>query len=742
MLMRRAAFTNSILAKNLPRAMPGPMPAVCAAVALAFAAPGLVRADESTPGTSDTSTEALAPIVVTAQKRQEDIEKAALSVAVIDGKDLQQTGRVQLEDVLGQVGSVKILQGQDGPTFYIRGVGTGVPSSIGDPEVNLNIDGVYQSEPEYSRAGLYDINRIEVLRGPQGTLYGRNALAGAVNIVTNDPSRTYGASGSVGFGNDDLVQAQGALNLPVNDQLAVRAAFGTESHRGYLSNGADDADVQSGRLKVLWTPDDRTRILVAYDVTHEGGQGEGEVQLTPPPTGFPTGTSGLGNSYASSNPWTSPDPSTASRNTTFWSLRMQADLDLGFATLAVLPAYRSYSYSCMNCWRSETDQINVASEKQTTLETRLTSPDGQPVKWLAGLYYLKADTPSSNQQLGPGADSFSNSSGNAVNLFGQNEYDAKSYAAFGQGTLPLTSQLRLTAGLRTTKDRKSETAYVASETGGTVTVTTGLFSSAKSWAATTYRAGIEYDVNPSSMLYASVSTGYKSGGFYQGATPDSYDPEHLTAYELGSKGRYLDNRLELNADVFYYDYKDYQVNYLGFINPTSAGIFGVITANADGAHAYGAEIEARYLATRHDSIDLGIDLLRAHFKNLVIPGFFGGTYTGDVLPYAPVFSSNLGYQHTWSLAGDASIAARVESHFESPSWVSFSEHPDTNQGAHTISNLYLSYQAPAHRWGSSLYLKNAENRAVLANAQGGPAGLETVDVGPPRTWGMQFWGKF
>ncbi|HEX7759382.1 MAG TPA: TonB-dependent receptor [Caulobacteraceae bacterium] len=684
----------------------------------------------------------LGEVVVTAEKRQELLSKAPLSLAVVTGAQAMRQGMTQVDQVLATVGGVKVLEGQDGPTFYIRGIGTGVPSSVGDPEVNLNIDGVYQSEPEFTRAGLYDVARVEVLRGPQGTLYGRNALAGAVNIVTNDPTFDYGASASVGFGNYSLIQAQGMVNVPVNDQLAVRVAAGSENHKGYLTNGADDAVIQSVRVKLLWKPTDRLKIVLAADDTHEGGEGEGEIQVSPPPPGFPIPTNSLGNVIDSSNPWTSPDPGTAVRHTNFWSTHAQIDADLGFGVLSFLPAYRSYSYQCLSCFRSETDQNNYASERQTTAELRLASPAASSFKWLVGLYYLNANNPSFGQQLGPGADSFSDSSGNSVSEQGQNSFRSISYAVFGQATYPITTQLRLTAGARYTVDRKSETAFVSSETGGVTTVTTGLFSASKRWNAFTYRAGVEYDLTPHSLLYANVSTGYKAGGFYQGAAPNSYDPEHLTAYEIGSKNRLLNDRLEINADFFYYDYSQYQVNYLSFINPTSAGIFGILTANAAGATSYGAEIEVRYLPTSHDEFDVSLYPLHARFKSLVIGGLFGGDYTGLVLPFAPTFSANLGYQHAWALSNQGRLTARAETHLEAGSWVTFSQAPHTHQPSYSLSNVYLTYDSPDRKWSVAAYVKNLENQPVLVNAQGGPAGLEAADIGPPRTFGVQLTASF
>jgi iron complex outermembrane receptor protein len=244
------------------------------------------------------------------------------------------------------------------------------------------------------------------------------------------------------------------------------------------------------------------------------------------------------------------------------------------------------------------------------------------------------------------------------------------------------------------------------------------------------------------MLYAKVSTGYKAGGFYQGAAPDSYDPEHLRSYEIGSKNRFLERRLEINVDLFYYDYRDYQVNYLGFINPASAGIFGVLTQNAQGATIYGADVETRFLLTPADQLDASVYPLHANFNTLVIPGMFGGDYSGNVLPFAPRLSGSVGYQHTWGLESKGGLTARIETHLESDTWVTFQQSPGTHQPGHSVSNAYLTYEGTGEKWSLSAYVKNLEDRAVLANAQNGPVGLTTADIAPPRTYGFQLTARF
>ncbi len=720
--------------------------------------------DGAAPSTSaEFSSGALETIVVTAEKHTADMQKTAVSIAVVTGDNALRQGQTQLDDVMAKVGAVRLLEGEDGPTFYIRGIGTGVPSNVSDPEVNLNIDGIYQSEPEYALGGLYDLNRVEVLRGPQGTLYGRNAVAGVVNLVTNDPSFDYEGGISVGVGNYNLLQAQGFVNVPLSDTLALRVAFGTERHKGYLTNGADDADVQSGRVKLLWQPNDRLKLVIAADDTHEGGEGEGEIQVSPnggppgailPTPAYPGGTAVLGDVFTSSNPWTSPDPNTAMRKTDFWSIHGQLDWDLGFGVLTAIPAYRDYTYQCLNCWRSESDQAQTAAERQTTAEVRLASEADSRVTWLAGLYYLDANTPTSGIQVGiPGASSLYIGPGNPINEQGQTKYLSKSYAAFGQVTYPVTDWLRLTGGLRYTEDQKSEDGYVRTNTDNVISNCAGTAPSCSfstptyTWHAITYNAGFEADVGQSSMVYAKISTGYKAGGMYQGAAPNSYNPEHLTSYEIGSKNRFLDDRLQINLDAFYYNYRDYQVFYLGFINPVPAGIFGILTLNAPGATVYGADIEARYLFTPDDEIDASVYPLHAKFGTLVVPSPvggppFGGTYSGFPLPFAPSWSANLGYQHSWKMDSNGLLTARIETHLEAATWVTFDEKPGTHQPSYSMSNAYLTYDFPNGKWSLTAYVKNIENTPVLVNGQSGPMGVVAADIAPPRTFGLQLTAKF
>jgi iron complex outermembrane receptor protein len=560
--------------------------------------------------------------------------------------------------------------------------------------------------------------------------------------VTNDPEFVLGAAASVGAGNFGLFTAQGMVNVPLDEKLTLRAAFSSQNRRGYLTNGSDDTRIDSQRVKMLLRPGGPITLLMAFDHTHEGGQGEGEIQIVPPPPGFPTGGDGIGSAVASANPWTSPDPGDAARHIEFWNARLELEWDLGFGLLTAIPAFRSGTNSCLNCWRSETDQNNFFTERQTTAEVRLASAPQSATTWLMGIYYLNSSDPSRTLQLGPGATSFDNSSGNLVSEQGQQSFHSRSYAAFGQATYHLTDRLRTTGGLRASVDRKDEAAYVSSERGGTILSTTGIFTAAHAWNSLTYTAGLEYDLSAATLAYARVASGYKAGGFYEGAPPNHYSPEHLRSYEVGAKSRILEDRLEIDADVFVYDYRDYQINYLGYINPTNAAIFGVLTANASGARVYGAEVAARYRPGRNDKIEISAYPLHTQFRTLIIDGPFGGIYTGLPLPFAPRLSMNLAYEHKARLESGATLAARISSHMEAHSWVTYNEARGTRQPGHSVVDFYAGFNAPGGAWSIDGYVKNLGNTVVLTNAQGGPAGLETADIGPPRTIGLQVCAHF
>ncbi|HWU03083.1 MAG TPA: TonB-dependent receptor plug domain-containing protein, partial [Novosphingobium sp.] len=195
----------------------------------------------------------LGEIVVTAQRRSESLQRAAVSVTALAGDALRSQAKNSVAAAILDVPAVQVQGNTNGAQIYVRGVGSNADSQLGDPAVNLNVDGVYQQETEVPTSLMFDVNRVEVLRGPQGTLYGRNATAGAVNIVTADPVLgQFSGYATLQGGNYSAIHSEAAVNVPVSDKLVVRGAFASDHHDGYLSNGDNDAAMMAGRLKVLY----------------------------------------------------------------------------------------------------------------------------------------------------------------------------------------------------------------------------------------------------------------------------------------------------------------------------------------------------------------------------------------------------------------------------------------------------------------------------------------------------------
>lgn len=280
--------------------------------------------NEAAPSAHST---AIAQVVVTAQRRKENLQNAPLSVAVIGGEELAARNVTAIDDALRGIPGVALQGNANGAAIYIRGIGSGQDQATGGPAVNLNVDGLYQHQPNIPLSALYDIERVEVLRGPQGTLYGRNATAGSINIITANPTNRSEAAGSIGIGNFGLLHTEAMVNAPISDTVAVRASMVSARRTGYIHpSGYDDADTIGGRIKALFTPNKDVRLTLGSEYLSIGGVGPGAVD---PLATHPD------------DAWKSSAP-TGVIDIKAWRLYGQLDWNLGFATLTVLPAHKNF----------------------------------------------------------------------------------------------------------------------------------------------------------------------------------------------------------------------------------------------------------------------------------------------------------------------------------------------------------------------------------------------------------------
>ena len=436
------------------------------APALAQTAAPQASAEEESAG--------LADIIVTAQRREENLQKAAIAVSAVSSDQLVQGGVNDPTQLTNLVPSLQIAKAA-GPyaLFYLRGVGNFNANALSDSAIAFNVDGVFVARPSSTGGVLYDIDRIEVLKGPQGTLYGRNATGGAINIITRKPELgKFGGDASVSYGNYDAIQFNGALNAPLGERAAVRVAGQYVKHDGYMTDGTSDQDDLAGRIQLKFEASDTITINLGGDYYRQKGRGIGSTVLTDAVTNRRVGNTDPLSRPAFNGVYFFPSgnilqlpPNDGFLDNNSWGVYASLDADLGFADLTVIPSYRGASIN----YRATTPSFLInqrEKDKQFTLETRLASKSDGPFEWLLGAFYIKEniDVPlaSYNQQV----------SGSVQSYFPTTE----SYAGFARATYKLTDTFRVTGGIRYTHEKKTFDGTFTTATilcGGTALRPTG-----------------------------------------------------------------------------------------------------------------------------------------------------------------------------------------------------------------------------------------------------------------------------
>jgi len=693
---------------------------------------------------------------------------------VLSGQELARAGVSSAEALSNLVPGVKVSFEGAQAQVYVRGVGTFAANSLAEGSVAINVDGVYLSRPSGVGGMFFDIDRLEVLKGPQGTLYGRNASAGALNVVTRNPRLgSFSGDATAAAGNFNAWSFEGGVNIPISDKIAVRAAVQHAQHDGYLSDGTNDQNQTSGRVKLLFQPNDKWRLLLSADYANIRGKGPGAADFPPLVANDPW--VGLADPRSNAVLVAGSTLALTSRGTPLpvaqglaalaalqpidyisyhpWGVSGNLDVDLGFATWTFVPAYRVTDGS----YYSNTGGFGFFDDenaKTLTIENRL-GKSGAGYSWVIGGYYFDENM---SYASAVNAKPFINST-SKVNVL-----DDQTWAVFGQGSKEVFKNFRLLAGLRYTKEKKqiagSRVDFNAAGVGRP-----GVFAGGASWDATNWKVGAEYDVAPQSMLYATVSTGFKAGGFtVAGSSILVYNPEKLTAYEIGAKNRFFDNTLQLNVAAYYWDYKDHQEPHLG---PGPGGTVTFLTSNAGSATVKGFDASVIYKLTAKDTFSFDVEYNDSEYKSfiydvnagfatpvstgckigavhpVVIDGVSTNVNTVDCagfqLAKAPKWSGSAGYKHAFDVGNGATVTAGVDTHFSSRIWGGVDFIANQRLPSYTQTNADLTYMAPGGRWSLTAFVRNIENKAAYTNAfeaQFVP-GLVHASILAPRTFGVR-----
>ena len=546
------------------------------------------------PGQAGASADAgqLQEIVVTAQKRSQNLQRVPISVTAIGGADLQSRGIKSVIDLGGTVPGLTIEKYNGLVLPFLRGVGNGGSAAGNESSVAVYVDGVYYARLPASFFDLADVDRVEVLKGPQGTLFGRNSTGGIINIVTRDPSFDTKVSGSISYGRFNAVQGDLYVSTKLTDKMAIDFSVTGKTDSGFGNNlatghryGYEDSIL--GRSKLLFEPADGTKIVLSgfYSASLQPGErgafpGTSSTSLSQPPLTYSNDDIGYYNSNSAF------DPRDRFR---IGGGSLRVEQDLSFAKLVSISAYSALrERTVLNGTSSPRPEFEVVLRGPVNLftqEVQLVNKPGSSFDWILGLYYYNNHT------------AYSSAVFTAPLLFGPVGAQAPasqkslSYAGFAQATYEIVPDLKLTGGIRYTADKTSAHGTFFVNTDPPIFIH-NLPADTTHVNRVTFKAAADYQVTRNILAYASFSRGFKSGNYniitYNSTSPTK--PEGIDAYEAGLKTELFDRRVRLNGALFYYDIKNPQVEQ---IQPGE-----IIYSNAQSSRVKGGEFDAQALLAR------------------------------------------------------------------------------------------------------------------------------------------------
>lgn len=767
-------------------------------------------------------------IVVTAQRRSENLQRAAVAVSAVSGDELKAAGVTRPTDLTALVPALQVASAA-GPynLFYLRGVGNFNANAFSDSAIAFNFAGVYLGRPSSATGFFYDLERIEVVKGPQGTLYGRNATGGAINVIPKRPELgKLGGDASVEYGKYNALRFDAALNIPLGDRAAFRVAGMRVKHNGYMNDGTDDQNDYGGRASLRLDASETLKVNVVGDYFHQGGTGSGSTPLLAPLGNPLPSTFNVNDRIGYFSPegqafYTSQRAGTLGRNfypfpadfrpfqrNHWWGISSTIDWQTPVGTLTVIPAYREGHLD----YRSYTPGFQVRQKEgssQKSVEARFATTERYPLRAIVGAFYYKEKTD----------DPFESYVSNWNGQFDTGPHlSTESKALFGRLTYAVTPAIRLNVGARQTWEDKSFSGQRISLTrlcglppiqncplapplpyGSTPATLTGpgqlivppfgpppyggfpdLINSPQlvqtaivinqnnsaKFKKFTWRAGADWDITPRNLLYASFETGFKAGGFFFSPAGGAFQPEKIKAFTLGSKNRFFDNKLQLNAEFFYWKYSDQQISHLINIG----GVPTFATQNVGKATIKGAELEARFAATSTSMLTADVQYLDAKYNEFVftqannsgqpIPALFNGTgcpttgfdaatnnsfivnCSGRRPANSPKWTINFGGQQRIPLSS-GEIVADARAHYQTSTFVGLEYVPVEFQRSYWLVDGALTFYGPERRFSVGAFVNNLFDKTVLAQSFPTPGtAIYSTQLRSPRLYGVRAGVKF
>jgi iron complex outermembrane receptor protein len=720
--------------------------AIAAALALGTSAHGYA-ADAS--GTSAQPV-TLQAVTVTSTRREESLQKVPVAVTVVDGEQLERDNRTDIASIAQQVPTLNFRPNASNKdsSLFIRGVGTISTSPGVEPTVATVVDGVVYGRPGQATLDLLDLERIEVLRGPQGTLFGKNASAGVLNVVTKEPSaETHGYIDQSFYTGNETRTRFGIGGTLVPDTLkgSLTTLFG--SYDGNVDNKANGQELngynrKGARGKLEFTPNDDVKLTLIGDYMQNHSDAPNGVisqSLTPAfANALAPVTASSDNRRIESDYRTHVDDTNK-------GLSAQLDWNLGDYTLTSITAWRGWD----NTQWQDGDRLATVSAAfpgtadkgdlsydQYSQELRLASPKGQFLEYVGGLFYMHgndketyARTLTTTTAVDTGVANYSTTS--------------NSYSAFGETTLNFTSRLRGIAGLRYTHDQLEYDHRRVSSSAATVSGIQPSTASSGSvdedgWSG---RLGVQYDLTDNVMAYLTYSRGYKGPAYnvffnMQPRDTGALKPETSNNWELGLKANAWDNRLTTNLALFHSEYDNYQANFYD----TVAGQVVTRLINAGSVSTEGVEADYALQASRNLKFSGALAYTRARIDDFSCPAGAAAAcnVNGKPLPFSPDWKSYVRADYSIPLDNGLDVELSTDYNWQSEVQYDISQNPDTKQGAYGIWNASVALADYNNGWRVALLAKNLTDKSYSPMLASGTGYIyRTVPRDDQRYFGVQ-----
>ena len=695
-----------------------------------------------------------AELVVSARKWVEAVSETPVAVAAFSGPQLNEIGAHDLIDLQYQAAGVVVRRGNQGVSVGIRGVTTTDTTTKGEPGISFNDDGVPVTRPEEQALPLFDVQRVEILSGPQGTLYGKNSTGGTINVISNAPGGEFDAAAEAEAGNYGTRRLDLMVNVPLYDNLAVRAALSANHHDGYLSllnsagqtvGRADDEDDISGRLSALahFGPDYSLRVTAA--AAHIGGVGYGStgaaLDLSPNYTGQGTAL-GFINQFKGYT------------DDLYLRTNVQFDASHNGLHLVYLSAYDLYQANkLMPDYGSGANgqRLRIRNRYDSTYhELRISNDLPGSLEYLAGVnlgyehiqengHVWSVESPNV-AAVGVNPD--------YVNVLGilnsTHHFDYSVFAHFVYSVLP---NIHVSGGLRLAFDQTQRIGTLANgpfssqgsagpvpwpnATGGGCTALQDCIGvqddGASSSGKMIYDVGADYQIAPTRLVYGNIATGYKPGGFndYNPSTHkvDEYGAEQMTAYELGYKQQESDG-FRVTSSFYFYDYSKAQVTQAIELNNNANEL--VVFTNLAPEIVYGWENDVSLPVLKSDVLNLSLNTERGYYVKFMAGPTTNINFNGKNIDDVPSLQGVAGWDHYWSISGVGSLKFHIDTIYSSSYFVNnLFKAVQYRQDGYTRTSFYISYSPAGKKYTFQIFANNLENREQIVD------GAQRYSIGAP-----------